>query len=205
VVLAILSLTGRPRCRDSSPAGRALGIWQRSAGRSTSQECDTASRASMFCTVLTCHWPPRAVGMPRAFGASAIARCVVAPAAWIFRTTDNTFAANASAAVRFAAAPFCLRIAQIGRVAQFGALHLLRCARGVRDGSAACRRKRHIGALRALAGGLDSSPQPAGSSGGGRYSGLPFAVPFRASRLLADGQLVPHGNVWGLCPVAMTL
>jgi hypothetical protein len=44
--------------------------------------------------------------MPRAFKAAAMARSVVAPATRICRTIGSTFAAKASAEVRFAAAPF---------------------------------------------------------------------------------------------------
>ena len=50
--------------------------------------------------------PPRAVRIPRAFSAAAIARDVVAPVACIWRTTGSTFAAKASAAARLTATPF---------------------------------------------------------------------------------------------------
>jgi len=72
----------------------------------------TFSRASRFRTVLSCQAPPRAVRMPRAFSAAAIARCVVAPAASIWRTIGNTFAAKASAAARLASAPLALASAR---------------------------------------------------------------------------------------------
>jgi hypothetical protein len=66
-------------------------------------------RASKFRTVEPCHSPPRAVRTPRALRASAIARCVVAPAASIWRMIGGTFAAKASASARWVAAPLALR------------------------------------------------------------------------------------------------
>jgi metal-dependent hydrolase (beta-lactamase superfamily II) len=61
---------------------------------------------SRFLTVELCQTPPRAVRMPRAFSAAAMARCVVVPAASICRTIGSTFAVKASAATRLADAPF---------------------------------------------------------------------------------------------------
>ena len=66
---------------------------------------DCKSRRRRFRTVLSCQAPPRAVWMPRAFSASAMARRVVEPLACIWRTTGSTLAANASAPARFALAP----------------------------------------------------------------------------------------------------
>ena len=64
-----------------------------------------ADRVSRLYTVLACHSPPRAVRIPRAFSAMAIARNVFAPEPWISRTIGRTFAAKASAAATFAALP----------------------------------------------------------------------------------------------------
>ena len=52
-----------------------------------------------------CRCPPRAVRTPLAFRASAMARCVVAPAASICRTIGSTLPANASASARCVTAP----------------------------------------------------------------------------------------------------
>jgi hypothetical protein len=58
-------------------------------------------RASRFRTVVRCHWPPRAVLIPRAFSASAIARSPCTPLASSCRMIGSTFAANASSTARF--------------------------------------------------------------------------------------------------------
>ena len=52
------------------------------------------SRASRFRTVVECHRPPRAVRMPRALSALAIASKLVAPAALMLSITGSAFAAN---------------------------------------------------------------------------------------------------------------
>jgi hypothetical protein len=59
--------------------------------------CPYAIRASRLLTVIACHRPPRAVAIPRAFNASAIARSDVAPAFCISLMIGSTFAACRSA------------------------------------------------------------------------------------------------------------
>jgi hypothetical protein len=51
------------------------------------------NRASRLLTVIACHRPPRAVAIPRAFSASAVARRDLAPAFCIPRMIGSTFAA----------------------------------------------------------------------------------------------------------------
>jgi hypothetical protein len=72
-------------------------------------------RASRFRTVLSCQAPPRAVRMPRALRAAAIARPVVAPLACICRTIGST-----------RGGPGGLRVGEVRPVPQDRALRLFR-------------------------------------------------------------------------------
>ena len=70
--------------------------------------------------MLSCHAPPRAVRTPRAFSASAIARGVVAPLAFIWRIIGRTLAAKASAASRTAATPLAWASGRLADVSGIG-------------------------------------------------------------------------------------
>ncbi len=60
------------------PLIRPLNMSRKEA-KAGDRQAAPVSRASKFRTVESCHAPPRAVRMPRAFKASAMARPVVAP------------------------------------------------------------------------------------------------------------------------------
>ena len=51
-------------------------------------------RAMIRCTDDGCHWPPRGVGMPRAFNAAAMSRTFTRPAARMASITGLTFCAR---------------------------------------------------------------------------------------------------------------
>ena len=55
------------------------------------------ARSRMFATHFAYHWPPRAVGTPRAFSAAAMSLSVIAPAFCASRMMGKTLAANLSA------------------------------------------------------------------------------------------------------------
>jgi len=63
------------------------------------------ARASRFATDDTCHWPPRAVRMPRSFSRLAMATMPIGPADWMLRMIGSIFAANLSASARRARRP----------------------------------------------------------------------------------------------------
>ena len=92
----------KPHTPNMCGRSASVGTNQRSA---PSAAHPALGRASRFRTVEPCHSPPRAVRTPLAFRASAMARCVVAPAASICRTIGSTLPANASASARCVTAP----------------------------------------------------------------------------------------------------
>jgi hypothetical protein len=84
------------------------------------------SRASRLRTVESCQAPPRAVQMPLAFKAAAMALGFVTPEDMISRTIGSTFAAKASALARL--------VAQLRR--QYSSASMIVMTRRVTAGSA---------------------------------------------------------------------
>lgn len=68
----------------------------------------------MFATDRAYHWPPRAVAMPRAFGASAISRSVRAPAFCASRMIGSTLVAYPSASYFTASTALLLATLSLG-------------------------------------------------------------------------------------------